>query len=112
MSNSGRMDCTSKRFVFVTLKTSHRSWKLCFSDHGMCHRLDKPMSTLKKPSPRTWLRAPDSPGNGLVNELMAAVPFAKTLTTALPLESVVLNLPEFTGEVKNALPPSCQFVGH
>src|SRR5260370_3890684 len=106
MSNSGRMDCTSKRFVFVTLKTSHRSWKLCFSDHGMCHRLDKPMSTLKKPSPRTWLRAPDSPGNGLVNELMAAVPFAKTLTTAFPLESPDLILQDFPGAVNNPFPPT------
>src|SRR5579859_46271 len=112
MSSSGAIDCTSKRFELLTLNTSQRNWRLSFSDHGIRQRLAKPRSTLKNPLPRTWFLAPDSPGNGFVKALMASVPFLKTLTTVFPEASAPLNTPVFTGETRNALPPSCQFVGH
>src|ERR1700746_813979 len=111
MSSSGAIDCTSKRVELDTLNTSQRSWRLCLSAPGILERFAKPRSTLKKPSPRTWLRAPDWPGNGLTNELIASVPFLNTLTTGFPEESALLKTPVVNGDTWKALPPSCQFVG-
>src|SRR6266853_6381222 len=107
MSNSGAIDWTSNRVVFVTLNTSQRNCSDCDSAHGIFQRLERPMSILKKPWPRIWLRAPESPGKGAVNELMAARPFLKMLT----VPSGFLNAPVCTGPVKKAFPPSCQLVG-
>src|SRR4029077_20548089 len=45
------------------------------------------------------------------NALMASVPLAKRLTLPAFAPELMLNAPVFTGETRNALPPSCQFVG-
>src|ERR1700688_4895780 len=98
-----------KRTEFVTLKTSALNCRLCFSLQGINQRLDKPRSIPKYPSPRIWLRPPDWPGKGLVNEFMAAGPLLKTLTAP---GVAFLNTPVCTGPVRSAWPPSSQFVGH